>query len=97
MKVHPLDMFWPTYHVFITQIATPHPFVKVTKIAYFYPYFLHKPANPHFGQHLLTKIFMKKESPEPALNNLNFEIFISQKPLKIFYFEFYFREGQVFK
>ena len=47
--------------------------------------------------HLLTKIFMKKESTEPALNNLNFEIFISQKPLKIFYFEFYFREAWIFK
>ena len=46
---------------------------------------------------VMTKIFVKKESPEPALNNLNFEIFISQKSLKIFYFEFYFREAQIFK
>ena len=86
------------FNALYTQIAKmPHPFVKVTKIAYFYPYFLHKPANPHFGQHLVAKIFMKKENPEPALNNLNFEIFISQIPLKIFYFEFYFREDRIFK
>ena len=98
MKIHPLGMFRATYHIFITQVAkTPLPFFRITKIWSILPLFFHKPENPHFGQHMLTKIFIKKQSPEPDLNDPNFGFFISQILPEIFNFEPCFAEAEVFK
>ena len=65
--------------------------------SFFYPIFGINPKNPHFGQHLLTKIFVGNYSPKRALKDPYFRIFISLILLEISYFKVSFAEDAVFK
>ena len=73
------------------------PFGEVMKIGVFYPQFWQRSVNPHFGQHLLTKIFVGKYSVKRALKDPNFRILISLILLEISYFKVSFAEDAVFK
>ena len=76
---------------------TPRPFVVYVENSRFLPHFLEESTILRIWSTPVDQISVLPKSSKSRLFDPIFEIFISQKPLKIFYFEFHFREDRIFK